>query len=386
MAIERKRGLGINVVEAAKRRVRNIFSNGRKVYLNTSGGKDSIVLCNLVYDLCANGEIDSSLLEVDFIDEEVIYDEVIRVCNIWRKKFMMIGVKYNWFCIEHRNNNCFNSLENNENFIPWDRFEQANWAHEMPKFAIRTCRQHVPRIESYQQFLDRYTADGITIIGVRMAESRNRQQYLARVNTQPASMTRNCTAYPIYDWKDSDVWKYIRDNDIDFPDVYIKMYEAGLPKHNLRVCNFMAIDTCTQLTAMAEAYPELWEKVLRREPNAYLVSLYWDTEMFRRSSKKRKELEAGSSSVDYRAKVVDMVTDPKKYFKSKHALTLAEEYRTDLILKFSMYMDDGLWKKAYEGLLGGDTKGRTLRALITKVSGIAYKEMEKEYAGPATTD
>ncbi len=379
MAIERKRPLGINVVKAARRRIKNIFSNGVKVHLNSSGGKDSIVLCHLVYEMCVRGEIDKSLLEVDFIDEEVIYDEVVRICKDWRTKFEMIGVPYKWFCIEHRNNNCFNSLENNENFIPWDRFEKANWAREMPKFAIRTNRYHVPRTESYQEFLDRNNKDGITIVGVRTAESRNRQQYIATINRNEAQMTVNNMAYPIYDWKDSDVWKYIRDNNIDFPDVYIKMYEAGLPKHNLRVCNFMAIDTASSLTAMAEAYPDLWEKVLRREPNAYLVRLYWDTEMFHRTTKRRKELEGGTEvdATEYRAKVMDMVNNPHKWFKNKHALMLAGQYK-QFVIKFGGSFDGKMWREVYEGMLGGDTKGRTLRALITEASKRGFEAMEAE--------
>ena len=385
MAIERKRPLGMNVVDAAKRRIRNIFSNGVKVYLNSSGGKDSIVLCDLVYNLCASGEVDSSLLQVNFIDEELIYDEVVRICDQWRKRFAMIGVPYKWFCIEHRNNNCFNSLENNENFIPWDRYEKANWAREMPKFATRTCRQHVPRTESYQEFLDRYCADGITMVGVRTAESRNRQQYVAVVNSLPGCMTVKNNAYPIYDWKDSDVWKYIKDNGVDFPDVYLKMYEAGLPKNNMRISSVMAIDSCTQLTAMAEAYPDMWEKVLRREPNAYLVRLYWDTEMFNRTTRRRKSLEGEVDDGDYKAKVLDMVRNPTKWFKNKHALTLAKQYK-QFVMKFGDVFDDKMWRKAYEGMLGGDTKGRTLRALVTSASKRRFEMMEAEDAGPASTD
>lgn len=361
MAIK-KVPLGMNVVEAARLRIRKLFENGVRVYLATSGGKDSIVLCDLLYRMCESGEVDKSLLTVQFCDEEVIYDEVVRVCDRWRKKFKLIGVEYDWYCIEHRNNNCFNALENNENFIPWDRFERANWSHEMPKFAIATNKYHRPRVESYQKFFERNNADGITIVGLRVAESQRRLAKISLVNAEPGCITRHGKAFPIYDWKDSDVWKYIKDNDVDFPDVYIKMYEAGIPKRNLRVCNFMAIDSCASLTAMAEAYPGLWEKVLRREPNAYLVRLYWDTEMFRRSTRKRRELE-GADDKDYKALVLDIVKNPTKYFNNPRTLSCVRQYKRSIILKFGDVMDNTLWKKCYEGILGGDTKNRTLTAL-----------------------
>lgn len=42
---------------------------------------------------------------------------------------------------------------------------------------------------------------------------------------------------------------------------------------------------------MNEYYPDLMERIIRREPNAYLAALYWDSEMFGRSSKNRRAIE-----------------------------------------------------------------------------------------------
>ena len=377
MAI-RRTPLGMDVVEAARRRIKNLFSNGVKIYLSTSGGKDSIVLCDLVYRLCESGEVDKSLLTVVFVDEEVIYDDVIRICQNWRRRFMMIGVPYVWYCVEHKNNNCFNALENNETFIPWDRFERKNWSHEMPPYAIETNANMRPRKDTYQEFLMRNNADGITIVGVRTAESFRRLDYVSKVNRHDGCVTGNNVAYPIYDWSDGDVWKYIKDNDIDFPDVYLRMYEGGIPKNRLRVCNFFAIDTCGSLPVMAEVYPDLWDKVLRREPNAYLVRLYWDTEMFRRRTERRKALEGDSDDAkDYKALVMDMVKNPTKYFNNPHTLAVVADYRKHIVLKFGAIMDDKDWKRAYEGMITGDTKRRTFSALHRN---LANKQADQEQA------
>lgn len=358
-----KRGLGINVLEAAKIRIKNIFKSGLKVYCDVSGGKDSIVMMSLLYDLINEGEIDGSKLEVVFIDEEVIFDDVVRTCEEWRKKFMLIGVKYSWYTIEHRNNNCFNALENNENFIPWDRYEEDKWARPKPKFAISESPYLVKRIENYQQFLERMQKDGVAVIGVRSAESVNRLGYIATINSKGGISTKN-VMYPIYDWKDTDVWKYIKDNNLDFPDVYLRMYEAGANKNELRVCNLFAIDTCRTLTKLMEAYPDMWEAVLRREPNAYLVRLYWDTEMFHRRGATRKKLEKQveeNNNINYREKLIEIVNNPKKYFRNPHALAVCKMYR-GVLVKYSGIIEDEEYKKLYEGLMGGDTKTRTLRA------------------------
>lgn len=364
MAIVRKR-LGINVLDAANERIKNIFSSGLKVYLDASGGKDSIVMMSLVYDLCNQGEIDPKQLEVVFIDEEVIYDDVIRICKDWRKRFLMIGARFRWYTIEHRNNNCFNALENNESFIPWDRYEEKNWAHKKPDFAESKSPYLVPRTENYQDFLSRSQFDGVTIIGVRASESHNRLHYMAEINARGGISGKNIM-YPIYDWADSDVWKYIKDKNLDFPDVYLRMWEAGVPKNRLRVCNLFAIDTCASLVYMFEVYPDLWQAVLRREPNAYLVRLYWDTEMFHRNTKKRKRMETEDDGKDYRAMFVDVINHPRKYFRNAHAIALCDGYRA-LYVKNGDIMTDDQCRRAYQAIMAGDTKGRTLRVIRTDV-------------------
>lgn len=368
MAIIKKK-LGINVLEAARQRLKAIFASGLKVYVDVSGGKDSIVLMSLVYDLCQQGEIDEKQVEVVFIDEEVIYEDVIRICKEWRKRFLLIGAKYRWYCIEHRNNNCFNSLENNENFIPWDRYEEENWHHKKPDFSESHSPYLVPRTENYQDFLSRSQKDGVAIIGVRAAESHNRLNYLATVNAN-GGITVTGVMYPIYDWKDSDIWKYIKDKNLDFPDVYLRMYEAGVPKDRLRVCNLFSIDTCASLVNMFEVYPDLWESVIKREPNAYLVRLYWDSEMFHRRTRKRKKLEGEDAEVgkDYRKMLVEVINHPKKYFKNKHAVGLCKEYRL-LYIASSAIITDEQCKALYVALMAGDTKGRTLRALRQTIYG-----------------
>lgn len=366
MAVIKRRGLGINVVEAANQRIKNLFKSGVKVYLAVSGGKDSIVMMDLLYKLVVAGEIDPKQLEVQFIDEEAIYDCVVAICMEWRKKFMLVGVKYTWFCVEHRNFNCLHSLEDDENFIPWDRYQRDKWVRPMPPFAVTNTPYLDPRNDTYQNFLSKNNADGITITGVRCAESINRLYYIAEINKQ-GGMTRDQKMYPIYDWKDGDVWKYIKDNGLNFPEVYQYMWEAGVQKKQLRVCNFFSIDTCRSLSKLYEYYPDLAERVQRREPNAYLVQLYWDTNMFHRSSKTKRELEKDEvDDKDYRKLLIDLVNHPEQTFKNPHYIKIAGMYRS-MILKHGEKMKPEHWKDLYVALMAGDTKTRTLRAITTDI-------------------
>lgn len=45
-------------------------------------------------------------------------------------------------------------------------------------------------------------------------------------------------AYPVYDWRDSDVWTYIMDNRLEIPDAYLFRYQFGVARNRLRISQF----------------------------------------------------------------------------------------------------------------------------------------------------
>lgn len=364
MAVIKTRELEENVVEMARKRVKNIFDNGCKIYLPFSGGKDSICLADIVYKLIQEGAIDPKRLEVEFIDEEAMYDCVYPIVMEWRKKFMLVGATFKWYCLETRNYNCLNSLEDDENFIYWDRYKRDKWIRKIPPFAITSHPLLNPRKDRYQEFLAKVHRDGIALTGVRASESINRSQYLAGV-IRNGGITGDHLSYPMYDWKNSDVWLYIKENHLNFPDVYMAMYQTGTPANQLRISQFFAIDTVRHLSDMYEYYPGLMERVNRREPNAYIVQLYFDTDMFRRSTAKKRKLDAGEvDTKDYKAMFINLVNYPERVFKNPHSLQIAATYRK-AALQHSSILNTDDYKRLYTSLMAGDTKGRTLRAIIS---------------------
>lgn len=363
MGITKVRELDIDVVQAARQRIINAFSNGCKVYLSCSGGKDSIVMMDITYKLIQEGKINPSQLECIFIDEESMYDDVIEIVMQWRKRFMMVGAKFTWYCMEYRQMNCLNSLEETETFVCWDRFQRENWCRPMPPFAVTSHPLLKPREEVYQKFVHRLQADGIALIGVRVSESVQRRKYIAGVMNGNKPTGSN-SMYPIYDFKDADIWLYIKLNNLDFPKAYEEMYACGVSRNRLRISNFFGIDACQVLSKLYEYRPGLAEKVLKREPNAYLVQMYWDTEMFKRSTKRRRELEKGDEDKkNYKALVLDMLKRPTFYTTSISKIKTFEAYKK-AIVKFCGQFDDKQWKKMYESLIAGDPKQRTLRASL----------------------
>lgn len=182
---------------------------------------------------------------------------------------------------------------------------------------------------------------------------------------------------PIYDWKTTDVWLYLRNERVEIPKVYLQMYQVGVNRNQLRVSQFFSVDTVPVLVHLAEYDPALMERVLRREPNAYLAMLYWDSEMFHRTTRKRRELE-GKDTKDYRALLKEMLFErPADFFNTPHKREVAKQYRK-LFIRMDGMARPRDYRKMYEGLVAGDPKLRTLRAIYQDIS-CAYAAYAKSF-------
>ncbi|MCR5823749.1 MAG: phosphoadenosine phosphosulfate reductase family protein, partial [Lachnospiraceae bacterium] len=252
--------------------------------------------------------------------------------------------------------------------ICWDRFKKDVWVRQPPSFAIRSHPLLKPRKDAYQDFLPRTCADGITIVGIRTAESIQRLQNIATMLKAGKTMTNKHQVFPIYDWTDNDVWKYLSQEHLDIPEIYLFLWQSGTNKRQLRVSQFFSVDTAKSLVKMNEYYPDLMERIIRREPNAYLAALYWDSEMFGRSTAARRKNEAGETEKDYKAALLELFSDMDGNFNTPHKRYVAERYR-NFFMSAATIADQKDYKAIYEGLISGDPKFRTFRALYQRIYG-----------------
>lgn len=356
----------INVLDAAKIRIKNLFASGCKVYLSFSCGKDSLCVASLTYDLIIAGEIDRKQLTIIFVDEEGLYKSMVDAAMRWYKKFTALGVPFIWLCLPLKQVSVLDHLSSSESWITWEPGKEDIWIRQPPPFAVMShpCLRH-PGEMNYQTFCRKAFCDGMQMIGLRTAESLTRLQALS--NSDLTKAHAGGPFYPIYDWSDQDVWLYIKERNLEFPEIYIRLYEAGVRRNNLRLCAFFG-DCGTQgLRWIAETDPELWERIEKREPNAYLVLLYWDSEMFRRSSDKRRELERDTEKKDYKALCQDIL------FLNTDKYTIAEDTKKHLKSWRSLFIKtygiatEKHYKRIYEGLLYGDPKSRILRILWSTI-------------------
>ena len=372
MAVKKIYG-NISVVDAARQRVRNVFSNGTKVYMSFSAGKDSLCMSRIVYDLILRGEVDPKQLTVLFVDEESIYESMEQMAMRWRKRFMSVGAEFRWYCLPLKQVSILHHLQNDERWITWEPGKENVWIRNPPPFAIRSSPYlSSPGEMNYQNFCSYVTKDGIQLLGVRACESVQRMQYIANICMSAGNLTGRQAVYPIYDWADTDVWLYIKDHNLDFPDAYIDLYRTGRARNRLRLSNFFAAETVQSILNVAETDPELWRKIEAREPNAYMVLLYWDSELFKRQSRKRTALE-GDTGKDYRQELKRMLfAEFSQRFMNPGTQHVGSVYKR-FFIRYSDIMQDADLKRMHDALVAGDPKLRSLRALYTSVFG-AYAD------------
>lgn len=347
----------MSVLDAAKMRIRNIFASGQKIYLAFSSGKDSLCLSSLVYDLIMNGEINREQLTVFFIDEEGLYPSMVEAAERWRNNFIKLGVPFLWFCLPFKQVSVIDSLSATESWITWEPGKEDRWMRTPPPYAIMSSPYvHHAGEMNYQAFCKKAFADGIRLVGLRVAESYTRLKVIAARKTTEM-------LYPIYDWSNRDVWRYIRDRGLEFPEIYMRMYEAGTSVNNLRLCAFFGDGSTNGLIHLAETDPDLWSRILKREPNAYLALLYWDSEMFMKQTKRRKQLEENEEPKDYKAMVEDLLFVNTDKYRIGADTYQRLPYWRNLYMKTETYISQATCKKMYEGLIFGDPKKRLERTI-----------------------
>lgn len=146
----------MTVVDAASKRLDNVFANGVKVYFSFSAGKDSLCLASLIYDKIRAGTVNPKQLTVIFIDEEAIYDSMEAMALRWHKRFTDAGVEFRWYCLPLKQVSAFHQLQNDESWITWEPGKEEQWVRKPPPFAIlRSPYVKYPGQMNFQSFCEK---------------------------------------------------------------------------------------------------------------------------------------------------------------------------------------------------------------------------------------
>lgn len=281
-----RRGLGIDVLQAARRRISDALSVTERAYVSFSGGKDSTVLLHLVMEEAIRL---GRRVGVLFIDLEAQYALTIEHTLRCFERYAA-HIEPFWVSLPINLRNAVSQYE--PQWCCWERGREADWVRRPPDLAI-TDEARFPffrRRMEFEQFVPAFAdwyADGhptACFVGIRSQESLNRWRTIAsttktRVNDwcwSTAIGNRGAwNAYPMYDWRTEDIWTYhARYPEQPVNRVYELMARAGLTIHQARLCQPYGDDQRKGLWLFHVLEPETWGRVVARVQGANQGALY----------------------------------------------------------------------------------------------------------------
>lgn len=284
---ERKRYLGISVLEAAKRRIAWTFDNFPRVYISFSGGKDSTVMMHLAMDEAKRRKRKVGVLYVDF---EAQYKnsidhmrEVLEMYAEWVEPY--------WVALPIHLRNAVSMYQHH--WVCWEPGREDDWVRQPDPMCI-TDQAYFPfyryamEFEEFVPLFGKWYSQGqltACLVGIRTAESLNRWRTIAghgmkwdydgeKLNWTNYVGDTLWNVYPVYDWKTEDLWTYHGKTGLPHNKVYDLMHKAGLTIHQARLCQPYGDDQRKGLWLFHVLEPETWGKIVARVNGANSGALY----------------------------------------------------------------------------------------------------------------
>lgn len=258
-----------NVLQAAERRIRWLFSEFETMVVNVSGGKDSLVVYYL--GLWIARELNRELY-VFWIDQEAEWQSTVDIVGEWMRE---PGVTPLWLQVPFR---IFNATSGHDHWLhAWDPGAEADWIHPRDPLAMTENNYGTDRFAGLFEGAMAHHFAGqrvARLAGVRAEESMARLSALTTDHTYGGETWGNksgtyggqqhFTFYPIYDWGFTDVWKFICDNDLDYNRLYDLQFRYGLPKRKMRVSNLHHETAVDALFYVQEFEPDTYARLVAR--------------------------------------------------------------------------------------------------------------------------
>ena len=240
-----KKPIGIDVLQAARERIRYTFDHFEAIYVSFSAGKDSSVMMHLVMDEARRRGRRVGIL---LIDLEAQYQLTIKHAEEMMQMYADCIDPY-WVCLPIKLRNAVSNYQ--PVWCAWDPDKKADWVRSPPKGAI-TDPDFFDFFEDrmeFEEFIDEFGhwyGDGeatACFVGIRTTESLNRWRALTgdhhrfgdrKWTTWKGRALYN--AYPIYDWRTEDIWTFYGKTGLPHNRVYDLMHRAGVPLHHQRIC------------------------------------------------------------------------------------------------------------------------------------------------------
>lgn len=284
MAVKKYRD--IDVLTAARERIKAVFNHFERIYVAFSGGKDSSVTLHLVMDEAIKR---NQKVGVMFIDFEAQYAETI---DHVREMFRMYReyIDPHWICVPMLLRNAVTNYE--PRWICWEPGKEDIWVREKP-IEAKTEKDY-PFFMSEMEFeefiilFSEWYSQGKPTAGfvaIRSDESLHRYCAIATWEKRnlmfdghrwSTKIVGDCyNVYPIYDWKVEDIWRYHAKNpDKPHNEIYDRMSMAGVSLSQQRLCQPYGDDQRRGLWLYHILEPDTWFKLVARVNGANQGALY----------------------------------------------------------------------------------------------------------------
>lgn len=270
----------MDVLTAAKQRIRHIINTFDHLEVAFSGGKDSLVVINLVREVYDEMGM-SDRVKILFRDEELIPDNVIDFVSGYR---LNPGFDLRYLAVPLHNQRFV--LGELRPYIQWDI--KRRWLRDKPDFAIKSYGKAWDENPGTQHELDRlcfaHVKGKVAVLnGVRAEESLTRfrasisKRHENYINATDTANVKFCKV--IYDWSEKDVFRYFYDRGIRYAPIYDHQMFAQSP---LRVSTPTHAMAYRYLKCLPNLYPTFWSQLVDVWPDMHAHYLYWkDYDMYR---------------------------------------------------------------------------------------------------------
>ena len=280
------------VYEATQKRLKVIFDYFDYVYVSFSGGKDSGILLNLCIDYIRKNT-PGRKLGVLHLDYEIQYKQTIEyVERMLRSNQDILDVYY--CCVPFKVATCASMYQ--QYWRPWSDECKNIWVREMPEGCMKAIDFDFFNTElwdyDFQILFPKWLyrqGKGRKIccmVGIRTQESFNRwraihsnrnYRKLAHYKWTHKIGYQIYNAYPIYDWRTTDVWVANGKFHWAYNHLYDLYYQAGVPLSRQRVASPFISQAISTLMLYKAIDPEMWGRMVGRVNGVGFAGMYGNT-------------------------------------------------------------------------------------------------------------
>lgn len=262
----------------------NDFPNA---YVAFSGGKDSGVLLELAASEARKRGRKLGVLIVDLEAQYKLTEDYLRAMLARHADVLEVY----WLALPLSLRNAVSQYQ--AQWLCWDPDARDMWVRPMPAEAI-SDEDHFPWFRRGMEFEDLVPAFGhwyaeqhgnrltACLVGIRSDESINRFRTIAsKVKKKHEGLSWTTwtgghvySAYPIYDWRTEDIWRFYGKFKVPYNRLYDRMHQAGLTIHQARICQPYGDDQRLGLWLYHVIEPETWERVVARVHGANFGARY----------------------------------------------------------------------------------------------------------------